>query len=199
MCNGKLVLAIMVAIDTMYLLDWMDVEASELPFKGSKIGVHDSVEQLLYLAAKGDIVIHISRRFLTDKIQDRNSQRRERDKQLLRVLSSRPGVMLKSSTLAFDIGWGRFASTEERCLERLLEFILYPEGIAVGEEGHWRNKVSDVHHLRDAIESRCSHFLSEEKRFHDHSCELLRRCGIRILRLADLLGKLEAYASGHQP
>jgi len=171
----------------MYLLDWMDVEASGTLTNGKKAKIHDNLELLLDFAGKGHITIYISSRFLTDKIQDRNTGRRKRDKRLLSILSSRPGVVLKASTFAFDMGWGSFASMEDRCLRRLLERILYPEGINVGHEEHWRNKASDVDHLRDAIISHCSHFLTAEKRFHNHSSELWKRLGIRILRLDGFL------------
>ena len=176
-----------VALDSHYVIHWSDFICGEYDpaEKGLKQAAHEGVERLLELQMNGRLTVGISARFRADKIQDSDSARKARHLTSLELLLHR-GAELLSSTFRFDVGWGAFATDEDRALEKELIGILLPHGLTTPMQGHWLNEIADIDHLRDAIGAKCNVFLTEDKRNLKRAATIAR-LGTRVATLSEFL------------
>ncbi len=191
-----------VALDSHYIIHWSDFRcgAYRVPDKRLKQAAHEGVERLLELQMMDRLTVGISERFRTDKIHDSHANRKARHLDALEALLAK-GVELLPTTFRFDVGWGAFATDEDRACEKKLLRILFPSGITPPLEGHWLNEINDVDHLRDALRARYGVFLTEDKAILKHA-EAIVNLGIRISAISGFLDEfaiapIEGTRRGH--
>jgi len=155
--------------------------------KRLKQAAHKGVERLLELQIKARLTVGISERFRADKIQDSDLERKARHLDALEALLAK-GVELLPTTFLFDVGWGAFATDEDRACEEKLLHILFPRGLTPPLVGHWLNEIADVDHLRDALRAQYDVFMTEDKAILKHA-EAIGKLGIRVSSISEFLGE----------
>lgn len=174
-----------IAVDTNYIIAWSDYRDGTNPTERSDDNqkAHDGLEKLLSLAKNGVIVLGVSRRFLADKIQDRQPIRKQRHMEGFDLLTRR-GVHRIQSTCSFDLGWGRFAAEDDRVLRERLMKVLHPGGINPDGDKRWHNKLVDIDHLRDAIAAGFTLFVTNDTKILRKNSQL-SECGIEVMTMEE--------------
>jgi len=176
-----------IAVDTNCVIEWSEYRTGRCFVECSDHCevVHRGLERLLSLAEGGAISLGVSNRFLADKIQDMEPARKQRHMHDFAILIAR-GACRIQSTLAFDIGWGRFATEDDRDLRGELARILHPRGVDPQQDGRWRNKQVDIDHLRDALQAGYSVFVTSDRgilRARKRLCD----CGIQVMTMEEAM------------
>jgi hypothetical protein len=180
-----------VALDTHYVIGWSDWRRQAcLPEVAGRVKlVHDNLERLIAQAEQGRICLAVSSRFVADKIHDKDEARRTRHLEDFEELKRRSVVELRS-TFRFGVGWGRWATDEDRALAKQLAEIMFGGEVDAGCDQRWLNKVADLDHLREAIRAGFDVFLTEERDIRVKR-KRLGEFGIDVLSLSDFLVHFE--------
>ncbi len=179
--------AIVVAIDSNYVMYWADFLANEVDPSNEEWvrPISEGMERLLTLQQQGKLKLGVSSRFRADMIHDHDPVRKTRNLAALEKLIER-GVEVLGSTFRFNVGWGGFATDDDRSLEERLIRIVCPKGLRTTSRKRWLNEISDIDHLRDAIRASCDVFLTEDKGMLKHAAAIAG-LGIRVTSIHELL------------
>ncbi len=183
-----------IALDSHYIIHWADFACGEYDPKEKELkqSTYENVEGLLDLMMESKLAVGVSERFRADKIQDSDPERKARHLHALKNLRAK-GIELIPTTFRFDVGWGSFATDEDRRRERELIDILRPQDITVPLDKRRPNDVVDVDHLDDAIRAGYNVFLTEDNGILKRA-KAIGRLGISVASLSEFLAGFDVVS-----